>query len=90
MEYPIIGCGDVTRGNTVVLSGAIYKLALGDDGRVTGSVKAPSHERLCHLARPGPRLQLRLEDGSLVSFFVYRAQTAPGGWADVDGRLVEA
>jgi hypothetical protein len=65
----------------------VYRLTLGADGRITGSIKAPSTERLHALAKPGPRLQLQLEDGLTVSFFVFRAQTAPGGWGDVEGRI---
>jgi hypothetical protein len=87
MEHHLIGIGNVTRGDKVVLEGAIYKLSLTTDGRVTGGIKAPSSQRLCHLAVPGPRLHLKLDDGSDVAFFVFRAQTAPGGWGDVEGRM---
>jgi hypothetical protein len=87
MEHQLIGIGNVSRGDRVVLEGAVYRLSLTSGGRVTGGIKAPSTARLCHLAVPGPRLHLTLEDGSGVSFFVFRAQTAPGGWGDVEGRM---
>ncbi len=88
MNHQLIGLGTITRGETVLLTDAVYTVTRSPDGRITGSIKAPGTERLGHLARPGPRLQLRLEDGSLISFFVFRAQTAPGGWGDIDGRVV--
>jgi hypothetical protein len=84
---PLIGITDITRGGSVVLKQAVYRLTLAPDGRITGAIKAPSTERVCTLAKPGPRLQLQLENGLTVSFFVFRAQTAPGGWGDVEGRI---
>jgi hypothetical protein len=80
----------VTRGGSVILKDAVYTLTPGADGRITGAIKAPSTDRLCGLAKPGPRLQLRLEDGSRISFFMFRAQTAPGGWGDIEGRIEPA
>jgi hypothetical protein len=65
----------------------IYTLTPDADGRITGAIKAPSADRLYALAKPGPRLHLRLEDGSTISFFMFRAQTAPGGWGDIEGRI---
>jgi hypothetical protein len=86
----LIGIADITRGGSILLRKAVYRLTRAPDGRITGSIKAPSTERLHALAKPGPRLQLQLEDGATVSFFMFRAQTAPGGWGDIEGRIEPA
>jgi hypothetical protein len=88
-EERLIGIGDVSRDEEVVMHQAVYRLIVAPDGSVVGEIRAPGTQRLTPWVawHPGDWLQLRLEDGRQVFFQLLRAQSAPGGWGDVEGRV---
>ncbi|MGH9372702.1 MAG: hypothetical protein ACRD15_14340 [Vicinamibacterales bacterium] len=72
-----------------MLRNVIYKITVIAGGAVFGEIKAPYYERLISFVASSPAdwLRLRLEDGRLVFFQLRRAENAPGGWGELEGRL---
>ncbi|MGH8639137.1 MAG: hypothetical protein ACREUZ_18535 [Burkholderiales bacterium] len=85
----LVGRGQISRGDRVVLKNVIYKITVSRGGAVVGEIKAPYYERLISFVASGPAdwLRLRLDDGRLVFFQLRRAENAAGGWGEVEGRL---
>jgi hypothetical protein len=88
-DEDLVGRGQVCRGDAVVLNHVIYKITVVPGGAVFGEIKAPYYEQLGHYVASSPAdwLKLRLDDGRLVFFQLRRAETVPGGWGEVEGRL---
>ncbi len=88
-DEDLVGRGQVSRGDRIVLTNVIYKITVVRGGAVFGEIKAPYSERLVPLVASGPAdwLKLRLDDGRMVFFQLRRADGVPGGWGEVEGRL---
>ena len=90
-EERFIGSAEVSCGDRVIFTSAIYKLTVFWDGYAHGELRAPHGERLTPLVANGDGnwLQLRLDDGRLVVFQVRRADERPGRWGDIEGRVAQ-
>jgi hypothetical protein len=88
-DEDLVGRGQVCRGDAIVLTHVIYKITVVRGGAVFGEIKAPYDECLRQYVGSGPAdwLRLRLDDGRLVFFQLRRADTIPGGWGELEGRL---